>query len=303
MLQMIQHMIAGILASATIIGGGGVTITSTDVITPPGSVDPQNPPGLAEFIEMVPDAARIDCTIGQYRAGGEDGLVPDGPYWNESFSLAAYDADGNLIGSMSGSGALPEAENTITLNEYDADGNCIRTTDYQGDRVTHEVISTYDAQGWALSSEFYQDGDMYLTTECTYTPQADGTVQQRAVNYARDGSVMSEAVILLDSAGNPLHLENPLGDRAITTDFTYDEKGRVTLVVYDYGAAVPSETRHTYTDAADGSYTCLTELYDNGELLSRTEREYDALGILMHEEERSPDGELLREVTVHTLQP
>src|SRR5699024_4167550 len=47
MLQMIQHMIAGILASATIIGGGGVTITTTDVITPPGSVDPQNPPGLA----------------------------------------------------------------------------------------------------------------------------------------------------------------------------------------------------------------------------------------------------------------
>lgn len=299
MLQMLQHVIAGILASAAIVGGSGVTVT--EIITPPGSVDPQNPPGLAEFIEKAPDAARIDCAVVQTRTGGEDGLVPDGDDWNESFNLAAYDADGNLIGSMSGSGVLPEAENTITLNEYDADGNCIRTTDYQGDRVTHEVISTYDAQGWALSSEFYQDGDMYLTTECTYTPQADGTVQRRAVNYARDGSVMSETVILLDSAGNPLHLENPLGDRTITTDITYDEKSRVALVVYDYGAEAASETRYTYTDAADGSYTCTVELYDNGELLSRTEQQYDALGILLHEEERSPDGELLREVTVQTI--
>ena len=302
MLQMIQHMIAGILASATIIGGGGVTITSTDVITPPGSVDPQNPPGLAEFIEKVPDAARIDCSVIQNRTGGEDGLVPDGPYWNESFSLAAYDADGNLIGSMSGSGALPEAENTITLNEYDADGNCIRTTDYQGDRVTHEVISTYDAQGWALSSEFYQDGDMYLTTECTYTPQADDTLLCTTTRSLADGTTSGDSYVT-DAAGNPLHTELQLTSKTITTDLTYDEKGRVTLVVYDYGAAVPSETRHTYTDAADGSYTCLTELYDNGELLSRTEREYDALGILMHEEERSPDGELLREVNVHTLKP
>ena len=51
------------------------------------------------------------------------------------------------------------------------------------------------------------------------------------------------------------------------------------------------------------TYTCTVELYDNGELLSRTEQEYDAWGILMHEEERNPDGELLREVTVHTLEP
>ena len=65
MLQMIQHMIAGILASATIVGGGGVTVT--EIVTPPGSVDPQNPPGLAEFIEMVPDAARIDCSVIQNR--------------------------------------------------------------------------------------------------------------------------------------------------------------------------------------------------------------------------------------------
>lgn len=298
MLQMIQHMIAGILASATIIGGGGVTITTTDVITPPGSIDPQNPPGLAEFIEMVPDAARIDCTIGQYRAGGEDGLVPDGPYWNESFSLAAYDADGNLIGSMSGSGASPD----ITLYEYDADGNHTRAAEYRGDEVISESVYTYDAQGRTASAASYQDGELEYTDEYTYTPQADGTLLCTVTTLRADGTTSGDSYVT-DEAGNPLHLENPLGDRTITTDLTYDEKGRVTLVVYDYGAAVPSETYHTYTDATDGSYTCLTELYDNGELLSRTEREYDALGILMHEEERSPDGELLREVNVHTLKP
>lgn len=298
MLQMIQHMIAGILASATIIGGGGVTITTTDVITPPGSVDPQNPPGLAEFIEKVPDAARIDCSVIQNRTGGEDGLVPDGPYWNESFSLAAYDADGNLIGSMSGSGAFPD----ITLYEYDADGNRTRAAEYRGDEVISESVYTYDAQGRTASAASYQDGELEYTDEYTYTPQADGTLLCTVTTLRADGTTSGDSYVT-DEAGNPLHLENPLGDRTITTDLTYDEKGRVTLVVYDYGAAVPSETRHTYTDAADGSYTCLTELYDNGELLSRTEREYDALGILMHEEERSPDGELLREVNVHTLKP
>lgn len=298
MLQMIQHMIAGILASATIIGGGGVTITTTDVITPPGSIDPQNPPGLAEFIEMVPDAARIDCSVIQNRTGGEDGLVPDGPYWNESFSLAAYDADGNLIGWMPGSGAFPD----ITLYEYDADGNRTRAAEYRGDEVISESVYTYDAQGRTASVASYQDGELEYTTEYTYTPQADGTLLCTTTRSLADGTTSGDSYVT-DAAGNPLHTELQLTSKTITTDLTYDEKGRVTLVVYDYGAAVPSETYHTYTDAADGSYTCLTELYDNGELISRTEQEYDALGILMHEEERNPAGELLREVNVHTLKP
>ena len=295
MLQMIQHMIAGILASATIVSGG---VTVTEIVAPPGSVDPQNPPGLAEFIEMVPDAARIDCSVIQNRTGGEDGLVPDGPYWNESFSLAAYDADGNLIGSMSGSGASPD----ITLYEYDADGNHTRAAEYRGDEVISESVYTYDAQGRTASAASYQDGELEYTDEYTYTPQADGTLLCTVTTLRADGTTSGDSYVT-DEAGNPLNTELQLTSKTITTDLTYDEKGRVTLVVYDYGAAVPSETYHTYTDATDGSYTCLTELYDNGELLSRTEREYDALGILMHEEERSPDGELLREVTVHTLQP
>lgn len=296
MLQMIQHMISGILASATIIGGGGVTVT--EIVTPPGSVDPQNPPGLAEFIEMVPDAARIDCSVIQNRTGGEDGLVPDGPYWNESFSLAAYDADGNLIGWMPGSGAFPD----ITLYEYDADGNRTRVTEYRGDEVISESVYTYDAQGRTASYASYQDGELEYTDEHTYTPQADGTLLCTVTTLRADGTT-SENSYVTDAAGNPLHTELQLADKTITTDITYDEKGRATLVVYDYGTAVPSETRYTYTDAADGSYTCTVELYDNGELLSRTEQKYDAFGILMHEEERNPDGELLREVTVHTLEP
>ena len=296
MLQMIQHMIAGILASATIIGGGGVTVT--EIVTPPGSVDPQNPPGLAEFIEKVPDAARIDCTVIQNRTGGEDGLVPDGPYWSEYFDLRAYDADGNQIGWMPGSGAFPD----ITLYEYDADGNRTRVTEYRGDEVISESVYTYDAQGRTASYASYHDGELEYTDEHTYTPQADGTLLCTRVTRDADGEVAEDSYVT-DEAGNQLHTENRIGDRVITTDFTYDEKGRVTRVVYDYGADVPSETRYTYTDAADGSYTCLTELYDNGELLSRTEQQYDASGILMHEAERSPDGELLREVTVHTLEP
>lgn len=299
MLQMIQHMIAGILASATIVGGGGVTVT--EIVTPPGSVDPQNPPGLAEFIEKVPDAARIDCTVIQNRTGGEDGLVPDGDEWNESYSLAAYDADGRLISAMLGN-ALPEEAMNIRFYEYDTDGNFTRVTDYVGDQIISETAQTYDAQGREASYTSYRDGKLEYTVEYTYTPQADGTLLCTRTTRDADGDVTGDSHVT-DSAGRPLHTEMQLADRIITTDITYDEKGRATLVVYDYGAAVPSETRYTYTDAADGSYTCTVELYDNGELLSRTEQEYDAWGILMHEEERNPDGELLREVNVHTLEP
>ena len=299
MLQMIQHMIAGILASATIVGGGGVTVT--EIVTPPGSVDPQNPPGLAEFIEKVPDAARIDCTVIQNRTGGEDGLVPDGDEWNESYSLAAYDADGRLISAMLGN-ALPEEAMNIRFYEYDTDGNFTRVTDYVGDQIISETAQTYDAQGREASHTSYRDGKLEYTVEYTYTPQKDGTLLCTRTTRDADGDV-TEGSYVTDRAGRPLYTEMQLAGKTITTDITYDEKGRATLVVYDYGAAVPSETRYTYTDAADGSYTCTVELYDNGELLSRTEQEYDAWGILMHEEERNPDGELLREVTVHTLEP
>ena len=175
-------------------------------------------------------------------------------------------------------------------------------TEYRGDEVISESVYTYDAQGRTASYASYQDGELEYTDEHTYTPQADGTLLCTVTTLRADGTT-SENSYVTDAAGNPLHTELQLADKTITTDITYDEKGRATLVVYDYGTAVPSETRYTYTDAADGSYTCTVELYDNGELLSRTEQEYDAWGILMHEEERNPDGELLREVTVHTLEP
>ena len=224
--------------------------------------------------------------------------MPDGPYWSEYFDLRAYDADGNQIGWMPGSGAFPD----ITLYEYDADGNRTRVTEYRGDEVISESVYTYDAQGRTASYASYQDGELEYTYKYTYAPQADGTLLCTVTTLRADGTT-SEDSHVTDAAGNPVHTEMQLADKTITTDITYDEKGRATLVVYDYGAAVPSETRYTYTDAADGSYTCTVELYDNGELLSRTEQKYDAFGILMHEEERNPDGELLREVTVHTLEP
>ena len=159
MLQMIQHMIAGILASATIVSGG---VTVTEIVAPPGSVDPQNPPGLAEFIEKVPDAARIDCVVVQTRTGGEDGLVPDGDIWNESFSLAAYDEDGSLVGSTSGRADMPASGMTTSLYAYDAAENCTRGSVYVGDKCILETVQTYDGQGRVASYASYQDGVLEL---------------------------------------------------------------------------------------------------------------------------------------------
>lgn len=299
MVQMMQHLLAGLLASITVVGGG---VTVTEIPSPPGSVDPENPPGLTEFVERVPDAVRIDCAVVQTRTGGEDGLVPDGEDWNESFSLTAYDADGNLIGLTSGRVDIPVSTMTTSLFAYDAAGNCVRTKEYNGDQLLRETVQTYDAEGRSASYESYQNGVLEYTIDYTYAPQTDGTLLCTQTTRRADGTT-SENSYVVDQAGNPLHTKNQIGDKIIQTDFTYDEKGRITLVVYDYGAAVPSETRYAYTDAADGSYTCTVELYDNGALLSRTEQQYDASGICVSEAERSPDGKLLREMTVHTLQP
>lgn len=299
MLQMIQHMIAGILASATIIGGGGVTVT--EIVTPPGSVDPQNPPGLAEFIEKVPDAARIDCTVIQNRTGGEDGLVPDGPYWSEYFDLRAYDADGRLISAMLGN-ALPEEAMNIRFYEYDTDGNFTRVTDYVGDQIISETAQTYDAQGREASYTSYRDGKLEYTVEYTYTPQKDGTLLCTRTTRDADGDV-TEGSYVTDRAGRPLYTEMQLAGKTITTDITYDEKGRATLVVYDYGTAVPSETRYTYTDAADGSYTCRYESYENDVLQGWTEQQADAFGVCVHQAEYNGTGQMIYETTAELFTP
>lgn len=299
MVQMIQHFLAGLLASVTIVGGGA---TVTEIPSPPGSIDPENPPGLAEFVERVPDAARIDCTIIQNRTGGADSLVPDGPDWNESFGLSAYDADGRLLGTATGSANIPASAMSITLYAYDAASNSTRSSEYIGDQLILETVQTQDAHGRDATYASYQNGVLDETVEYTYTPQTDGTLLCTRVTHKADGTT-SESSYITDQNGNPLHTENQVGNKTITTDITYDEKGRTTLVVYDYGATVPSETHYTYTDAADGSYTCTVELYDNGALLSRNQKQYDAWGICISGEERSPEGELLRKMTVYTLQP
>lgn len=299
MVQMIQQIIAGLLASAMTLGGSG---TVTEVVAPPGSIDPENPPGLTEFIEKVPDAARIDCTIIQTRTGGEDGLVPDGPDWNESFGLTAYDADGRLLGHTTGSANVPASAMSTTLYAYDAAGNSTRSSIYARDELISETVHIYDAQGRDVSYTSYQNGVLDETSDYTYTPQADGTLLCTRVTHKADGTT-SESSYITDQTGNTLHTENQVGNKTITVDFTYDEKGRITLVVYDYGAAVPSETHYTYTDAADGSYTCTVELYDNGVLLSCNKQQYDAWGTCTSEEERNPQGELLRKATVYTLMP
>lgn len=299
MIQMIQQLIAGLLASITL-GGGSVTVT--EIPSPPGSIDPENPPGLTEFTAMVPDAARIDCNVNVSRTGGADGLVPDGADWTESFSLIAYDAEGNLIGSTSGSANIPAPAMTTILYDYDGAGNCVRTEEYNGDRLLTMSEQTYDAQSRSTGYTLYEDGALQYTNEYTYAAQPDGTLRCTQTTRRADGTTSEESYVV-DQAGNPLHTENQIGGKTITTDFIYDEKGRPTLVVYDYGAAVPSETRYAYTDAADGSYTCTVELYDNGVLVSRSTLRYDGLGICVSEQECGPDGRLLREMTVYTLQP
>ena len=76
------------------------------------------------------------------------------------------------------------------------------------------------------------------------------------VEYRADGEVLSTQSRVLDSKNRMIHAELSLGNDATVADYTYDEQDRLTRSVVKSGDGDITENIWTYTDAADGSYTC-----------------------------------------------
>ena len=191
----------------------------------------------------------------------------------------------------------------VSLYEYDAQGNNLGGTIHIDHALQSDIryTYTYDEQGRELSKTTLDHGEPSGSAEVTYTPQADGTTLAEVVEYRADGEVLSTQNRVLDSKNRMIHAELSLGNDATVADYTYDEQDRLTRSVVKSGDGDITENIWTYTDAADGSYTCRYENYENGALQSRTEQQCDALGVPVYQAEYDAVGNLLLKMTAEPL--
>lgn len=75
----------------------------------------------------------------------------------------------------------------------------------------------------------------------------------------------------------------------------------MTRSVVESADGTVTENIWTYADAADGSYTCRFESYENGVLRGRTEQQCDALGVPVYQAEYDAAGNLLLKMTAEPL--
>lgn len=106
---------------------------------------------------------------------------------------------------------------------------------------------------------------------------------------------------MLDNKNRIIHKELSLGGSVTTADYAYDEQDRLTHSVVESADETMTENIWTYSDAADGSYTCRFESYENGVLRGRTEQQCDALGVPVYQAEYDAAGNLLLKMTAETI--
>lgn len=291
MVQLMQRLLAGVLASAAVTGG-------TMAYTQFGAhrISPADVPGLEEFIKLVPNAVQWQYvtirTNNVLFAESLDDAVDFEPTeeWSESSYVQAYDTAGHSVGSY-----FPPTddadESVMAVSEYDADGRLVRSVSYFGGQPYTENLTTYDEAGRIQSRTSRRDGEIVDGSEFYYTPQEDGSYLRR-IRYANG----REETDVINAAGQPLRSEWEDG----YSSWEYDDKGRPTETVIKT-ATLSQRTEYTYHDAADGSYTSTHTVYENGALRSCTERQFDVFGNCIHETMYNAAGELTYEMTAEPL--
>lgn len=297
MVQLMQRLLAGVLASAVVTGG-------TMAYTARQPIDGAYIFELDDLAAQLPRDTRFYRQTswlnwdGTFSAIGE--AAPEGfSGQSETVSFDAYDAQGNRIASLS----EPDGRLMVSLYEYDAQGN------YPGGTVhlDHELQSdvrysyTFDEQGRVLSQTSLYEGELLSTSETSYIPQADGTTRAELVSFDEKGSERSTETNVLDNENRIIHKELSLGGGVSIADYAYDEQDRMTRSVVESADETVTENIWTYADAADGSYTCRYESYENGVLRSRTEQQCDALGVPVYQAEYDAAGNLLLKMTAEPL--
>ena len=297
MVQLMQRLLAGVLASAAVTGG-------TMAYTVRQPIDGASIFELDDLAAQLPRDTRFYRQTswlnwdGTFSAIGE--TAPEGfSGQSETVSFDAYDAQGNRIASLS----EPDGRLMVGLYEYDAQGNYLGGTVH----LDHELQSdvrysyTFDGQGRVLSQTSLYEGELLSTSETNYIPQADGTTRAELVSFDEKGSERSTETNVLDNENRIIHKELSLGGSVTTADYAYDEQDRMTRSVVESADGSVTENIWTYADAADGSYTCRFESYENGVLRSRTEQQCDALGVPVYQAEYDAAGNLLLKMTAEPL--
>lgn len=297
MTKLFQRLLAGVLASAAVTGG-------TMAYTARQPIDGASIFELDDLAAQLPRDTRFYRQTswlnwdGTFSAIGE--TAPEGfSGQSETVAFDAYDAQGNRIASLS----EPDGRLMVSLYEYDAQGN------YPGGTVhlDHELLSevrysyTFDEQGRVLSQTSLYEGELLSTSETNYIPQANGTTRAELVSFDEKGSERSAETNVLDNKNRIIHKELSLGGSVTTADYAYDEQDRMTRSVVESADGTVTENIWTYADAADGSYTCRFESYENGVLRSRTEQQCDALGVPVYQAEYDAAGNLLLKMTAEPL--
>ena len=297
MVQLMQRLLAGVLASAAVTGG-------TMAYTVRQPIDGASIFELDDLAAQLPRDTRFYRQTswlnwdGTFSAIGE--TAPEGfSGQSETVSFDAYDAQGNRIASLS----EPDGRLMVGLYEYDAQGNYLGGTVH----LDHELQSdvrysyTFDGQGRVLSQTSLYEGELLSTSETNYIPQADGTTRAELVSFDEKGSERSTETNVLDNENRIIHKELSLGGSVTTADYAYDEQDRMIRSVVESADGTVTENIWTYADAADGSYTCRFESYENGVLRSRTEQQCDALGVPVYQAEYDAAGNLLLKMTAEPL--
>ena len=191
----------------------------------------------------------------------------------------------------------------VSLYEYDAQGNYLGGTVHLDHELQSEVRCSYtfDEQGRVLSQTSLYEGELLSTSETNYIPQANGTTRAELVSFDEKGSERSTETNVLDNENRIIHKELSLGGGVSIADYAYDEQDRMTRSVVESADGTVTENIWTYADAADGSYTCRFESYENGALRSRTEQQCDALGVPVYQAEYDAAGNLLLKMTAEPL--
>ena len=299
MAQLIRRLLAGVLASAAVTGG-------TMAYTASQPIDGASIFDLDDLAAQLPRDTRFYRQTtwlnwdGTFSAIGE--TAPEGfSGQSETVSFDAYDAQGNRIASLS----EPDGRLMVGLYEYDAQGNYLGGTMHLDHELQSEVrySYTFDEQGRVLSQTMLHNGEPSGSAEVSYIPQADGTRLSEVTEYRADGETLSSQTRVLDNKNRIIHTELSLGGSVTTADYDYDEQDRMTRSVVESTDGTVTENIWNYTDAADGSYTCRYESYENDVLQGWTEQQADAFGVCVHQAEYNGTGQMIYETTAELFTP
>ena len=299
MAQLMQRLLACVLMSAAVTGG-------TMAYTASQPIDGASIFDLDDLAAQMPadtryyrSTSRLDWDSAYAQMGKPAPEELSGQ--SETVSFDAYDAQGNWIASLS----EPDGRLMVGLYEYDAQGNYLGGTVH----LDHELMSevrysyTFDEQGRELSQTSLYEGELLSTSETSYIPQADGTTCAELVSFDEKGSERSTETNVLDNKNRIIHKELSLGGSVTTADYAYDEQDRLTRSVVESTDGTVTENIWNYTDAADGSYTCRYESYENDVLQGWTEQQADAFGVCVHQAEYNGTGQMIYETTAELFTP